>query len=528
MLRVFDSNGNPIAENERYYGTDSYLSLTLTPGVYYVGVSSTGNDAYNALVADSGGGGTTQGDYELEIQFTPQQTAGLTDAAGVLLDGNGDYQPGGIYNFWFNTQTAANTIFVDKTPPTTPSGTLGSITNPYTNLATALAASSAGKIVRIEGNDPDGNPNDLSDEYTYEIGTDAAGNPLPDGTSLDVPLGVTVMIDAGAILKFRSANVNVGTISQGVSHAGGALQVLGTPTEKVYFTSFNDTSVGRADNLAHPNAAAPGDWGGIVFHSDSDYEADGIFLDYVNGSMINYGGGEVLVNSQLSVYDPIHIIDSQPTISNNTIINSADAAMSADPNAFQDLQFQSATYSQDYGRIGPNLHGNILSIIVNNVVNDNAINGMFIRIATSAGASIDTLSVAAGLVDTDIAYILSENLEIIGGAGGTVEQDANGDDIARPMGRLLVAPGVVVKLSGADRNHHRLQLADCRRHCGKPGRIHLAGRQHLRRRRHVCHGRSQEHGHPGGRRLGRLVVRPGQYGQPGLCHCPVRRRHHRH
>ena len=306
-LRLFDSSGNELGENERYYGTDSYLSLTLGPGTYYIGVTSAGNSNYNPLIPDSGAGGQTQGNYELEIQFTPQQTTGLMDAAGVLFDGDDNYQPGGIYNFWFNTtapntSSQVNTIFVDKTPPTAPSGPLGSLTNPYTNLPTALAAANPGMIVRIEGNDEDGNPNNFADQFAYEIGYDESGNPLPDGTTLAVPSGVTVMIDAGAILKLHNANISVGTVSQGVSKTGGSLQVLGTPTQQVYFTSFNYTTTASgtafAPTLSRHAPVAAGDWGGIVFYGDADHEADGIFDDIVNQATITYGGGQVLVNSQ--------------------------------------------------------------------------------------------------------------------------------------------------------------------------------------------------------------------------------------
>ena len=61
VLTVFDSNGNKIAENDNYYGSDSMLQLDLQPGTYYVGVTSVGNTSYNPLVPGSGSGGTSQG-----------------------------------------------------------------------------------------------------------------------------------------------------------------------------------------------------------------------------------------------------------------------------------------------------------------------------------------------------------------------------------------------------------------------------------------------------------------------------------
>ena len=59
-------------------------------------------------------------------------------------------------------------------------------------------------------------------------------------------------------------------------------------------------------------------------------ESEGIFLNYVNHADIRYGGGKVSVNGILSVYTPIHMIEARPTVSFNTITNSAVAAISAD------------------------------------------------------------------------------------------------------------------------------------------------------------------------------------------------------
>src|SRR5690606_39063672 len=89
-----------------------------------------------------------------------------------------------------------------------------------------------------------------------------------------------------------------------------------------------------------PIASVPagGNWGGIVLRNDLDYaegrpvlEREGIFLNYINGADIRYGGGDVVVNSISQRFTPIHLVASRPTISYNTITRSADAAMSADP-----------------------------------------------------------------------------------------------------------------------------------------------------------------------------------------------------
>ncbi len=81
----------------------------------------------------------------------------------------------------------------------------------------------------------------LGDDLAYEIGRDSFGNPLSDGTTFNVPKGVTVMIDAGAIIKLHGANINAGTYTQGLNLSNGAIQILGTPQQSVILTSDNNS-----------------------------------------------------------------------------------------------------------------------------------------------------------------------------------------------------------------------------------------------------------------------------------------------
>jgi hypothetical protein len=60
-----------VSQNDDYFGNDSSIQLQLEPGTYYLGVSSTGNTQYDPVVSDTGGGGTTDGEYELVVRFDP-------------------------------------------------------------------------------------------------------------------------------------------------------------------------------------------------------------------------------------------------------------------------------------------------------------------------------------------------------------------------------------------------------------------------------------------------------------------------
>lgn len=290
---------------------------------------------------------------------------------------------------------------------------------------------SSSNLVRIVGNGGgDDSVNTLSDNVPYVIGLDTSRRPLADGAGLAVPQGVTVMIDSGALLKLMNANIDAGTSALGANRSSGSIQVLGTPEASVYFRSYRDDTAG-GDSNGPGEIARPGDWGGLVFRDDSGLEQEGIFLNWVNHADINNGGGEVVVDSVREVFTPVDMTSARPTVSYSLISKSADAALSANLNAFED----------SFGRIGPDVH--------NNRLDNNSINGLFVRIRTDLGETLDRLSVAARWDDTDIVHVVSENLLIDGTPGGPTLDDATGDFVARYDARLRVDPGMIVKLQGS-------------------------------------------------------------------------------
>src|SRR5262249_25949492 len=68
LLRVFRSDGSPLALDDQEGGDPQLTFQTSTAGDYYVGVSSAGNDAYDPTRADSGRGGATTGLYTLNLR----------------------------------------------------------------------------------------------------------------------------------------------------------------------------------------------------------------------------------------------------------------------------------------------------------------------------------------------------------------------------------------------------------------------------------------------------------------------------
>ncbi|MCA9069394.1 MAG: hypothetical protein KDA84_10745, partial [Planctomycetaceae bacterium] len=475
--------------------------------------------------------------------------------------------------------------------------------NPYTEIDLALSEAETRRailgddipvIVRIVGNSgTDGLLSTQSDNTPYELGLDdnlVNRGDLVDGGTFNVPRGVTVMIDEGALLKLQDVNIDVGTSAVNVDRSGGAVQVLGTTFHNVVFTSWHDdTRGGNSDGQSFDEA--PGDWGGIVYRGDSDYDfefnetiqnpgipagpsntkirfddfvftdfpvdgneatititavanlansmeflpvtigvggsnpisaqlfvdnganpdgfaagdvpvplqarftftreelkglvvngtitvsidldpndpnnmvdnllfnesvtvnlnvasAEPIFLNRVNHATILYAGGPVEVDSNLQDFDAIHLFDSRPTITFNSISLSARAPISGNPNSFNDTFEDPTRYDHNRDRLGPDIHGNVIF--------DNSTNGLRIRTELQGGVPLEKLTVPARFSSTDIVYVITENLQIEGGAGGLVidqniDPDLTGDDglASRPSGRLRIDPGVIVKLSQA-------------------------------------------------------------------------------
>ena len=458
-----------VAKNDDYFSEDAHLALDVTPGHYYIGVSSTGNTSYDPRVEDSGSGGTTEGVYDLRLSFSAaEQSESIIDATGNVLDGDSDGIAGGTYNFWFDVNQPADvaesgearTIFVDKVADS--AGADGTLANPFTEIDQALAASNSGDIVRVVGNGgTDGNIATVEDNEAYQIGFDRiTGTELADGRAIVVPQGVTLMVDSGVVIKARRGRVAVGSSSPLIDNSDAAIQVLGVPrlvdaegnvvtdsdgnaiAGHVYFTSLHDTEHGTTTTSdLSPPSAAQGDWGGIDIRNDIDQdranrflqENEGIFLNYIGQAQILFGGGNVVVDGVVETLGPISLRNARPTIANNIIRDSAQAAISASPDSFEETNFnaphfQSVPFTLDYDRVGPSIYGN--------TVTDNSINGLFVSVATPAGNALEEVTVSTRWDDNDIVHVVAENLVIAGTPGGHLV-----DAVAPPVNLVTLTAG---------------------------------------------------------------------------------------
>ncbi len=371
-------------------------------------------------------------------------------ADSITLDGERSIS---FSNNFRGVETFGRMIFVDKLAATNADGSLqlpfNNINNPA--VVNAFGATQRGDIVRIVGNGGgDQNITTEVDNFAYEFGlSEVGGRVLEDGRDMEVPAGVTTMIDAGAIFKMRSSRISVGSSSTQIDRSGGALQVLGTPRlvkytngvmtlegevndaglgyddGSVIFTSTRDRAADAPGAGTSP-APLPGNWGGLVFRRDidqaqgrRDLEDEGIFLQTVNHAEIRYGGSsDILVDSVQQLVNPIQMVNLRPNITFNEITRSADAAMSAAPDSFRETTFgtpafqQAGAFTPDYSRVGPDIH--------NNVLTNNSLNGLFIRTVVTPNSPPTPLTSAARFDDTSVVHYIAENLIIAGSPGGAI------------------------------------------------------------------------------------------------------------
>ena len=480
-LRLYRNEGTTtsprwveIAANEDYFSDDPRISISVDRGGdYIVGVSAKGNTGYDPNIEDSGLGGKSEGKYQLRIDYKPPTASTLVDVEGTptALDGDGDGRPGGTFNYWFmptrpdraapivgQADMSAYTVWVDKTASASGNGTIAA---PYNTIARALqdardeaardTSGSRAVSVRILGN---------TQNRAYEIGFNRFGNPLADGSTFDVPKNVTVMIDAGAIIKMGRSRISAGSSTVSVDRSGGSLQLLGTPGQNVIVTSINDPIGIGLNPDRTPPAPAAGDWGGIDFRNGIDggdetrvdKERNGLFLNSIIHSQLRYGGGQVVVDGLSQVITPINLVDSRPSIYNNVITLSADAAISATPNSFKESDFAdlrsqaSGLFIPDFDRVGPDIHGN-------RIVN-NSINGLFVRTRTGVADTLETITVSARFDDIDITHVFAENLIIDGQPGGGIV------DVASPPATIVELVAVAGGSLAAGTYNYRLVYVD--------------------------------------------------------------------
>ncbi|MQG87358.1 MAG: tandem-95 repeat protein [SAR202 cluster bacterium] len=500
----------PLSKGEYFLGVSSSGNISYDPNVVDSGFYGTSEGVYQLKMffrPDIDLGDPAESVADLSVLVDADNPIDVTEPGRIrtAFDGDADGRPGGDFNFWFVAaaeETDENEAveepriyFVDKMSSTDGSGRLN---DPFNNLQSAVGVLREGDVLRLLANT--GWDNDITtelDNFAYELGFNSNGGQLSDGSRFEVPKGVVLQVDSGVIFKMRRSYIGIGSTSAAdiLDKSGSAIQVLGAPSivddlgnvlpgdgtaydavdadgefmvrplesedsnvldGKVHFTSYGDETIGL-DTFPLSTTPSSGDWGGILIHNGIDgkdesrfgYEVNGIFLNHINNAEIMYGGGQVLIESKPQVINPIEIVDARPTISQNIISFSSDAAISASPNSFEESNFHSPQYQEefssrpftsDYKRVGPDIYGND--------VLENTTNGLSVRITTLSGDQLQKLETFGRFDDFGITHVIQENLVIASTPGGPFEETKrtnlsliilNPSNV--PDGEFPIAPG---------------------------------------------------------------------------------------
>jgi len=213
-----------------------------------------------------------------------------------------------------------------------------------------------------------------------------------------VPTGVTLTIDAGAVVKFDAFK---GIVVQ----PGGHLVALGTVAEPIVLTSVrDDTAGGDTNSDGDSTVAAPGDWRWIyVDGTDATATFDHVDMRYGGGTssgswdqtgMIRTNGSASLTVTNSILHDVLFdgILAWGGTVDiRSSIFTNIDRAISAHPGS----PVHVVNCSVDGNRIGLLVHGGTMDV-TNTVVSNNHDSGIQYDFGTLASVRYSDVWAATG------------------------------------------------------------------------------------------------------------------------------------
>ncbi len=333
------------------------VTFGAVPGTHVTPVSATevtvvspaGTGPVNVSVTTPGGTSTpTSKDTFTYLPGSPTPTVtGVSPSSGSTAGGTTVTITGtnlaGATAVKFGTK--AGTVTADSASSitvTNPTGSVGNVDVTVTTSNGTSAISPADKFAYTSVITPCAGNITSNSEIT-------AGTYIVDCT-VDVPAGVTLAIDPGAVLKFDSGDALT---------VEGTLDAVGTPSSPIVFTSINDNTIGGDTGTGSP---AAGDWSGIspsgvasidVEHSILSYATVGIeAIDGVQGSV-------VLRSNTFDHYSESAILSFGPL---SGVIADNQAATSGSSSAAYLLESSSLEFDGVYGNAASGSGQNVMEI----------------------------------------------------------------------------------------------------------------------------------------------------------------------
>ena len=282
-----------------------------------------------------------------------------------------------------------------------------------------------------------------------------AGSGPADGGSASVPFDTTLVFNAGTTLKLQNASLFV-------QNQGSALQTLGTASNPVTFTSYNDAAAGGATNNNPDTTPFAGDWGGIVFRNYDDaitsqqqqFPVDGTLvganggaaisgaqdaMSLLNFANIRYAGGAVPKGSS-TFYSGITLYNSRPMITNDNIADvggtgGTEGAIGADFNSLREDDTARGPLVRSVTTTANSLNGIYLMSEANGFIEPTSAMTYPTNPTSLGGSTNYTL-------ESPLPYLIITQLvvgqELLEGTGGNTEYVTN---------RLYVQPGTILKFN---------------------------------------------------------------------------------
>jgi parallel beta-helix repeat protein len=231
------------------------------------------------------------------------------------------------------------------------------------------------------------------------------------GTTITIPAGRTLTLNAGTILKFDSSGWQVSV--------DGTLTVNGTAGSPVVFTDDADDTAGGDTNSNGPGTGSPTAWEGIIFNQGSNASS----LTYAD---IRYGGSSFVSNVEMN--------SASPTLTNCTIRNCYTDGMDLNGGAANGPSLPTVTgctFTGNGGYAIQRAHLRAVPGVTSNTASGNGVNSIHVTDATLASnVAINATSNLSGGILVGTTITIQSGVTLALSSGAILKLDHTGVEVA--------------------------------------------------------------------------------------------------